>query len=44
MSSMIEAAAPFHSKHKQGDAGWARYCFGCAMGLTAFCGMLWLAS
>ena len=44
MPTMIEAAAPIRSEYSQEGTGWIGYVFGCIIGLTGFCGMLWLAS
>jgi predicted DNA-binding transcriptional regulator AlpA len=41
---MNEAAMPRPSKIYQNKVGWVRYLIGCAIGMTAFCGLLWLAS
>jgi hypothetical protein len=44
LDPMNEAAMPLRSRNYQNKVGWVRYLIGCAIGITAFCGLLWLAS
>jgi hypothetical protein len=44
LNPMIEAALPLRSRPYQNKVGWVRHLIGCTIGMTAFCGLLWLAS